>query len=303
MLLDWRVYTKLQSDLRRRAAADARPADRPPPHDLPSGGGRHRAPQLVRPQPAEHPHPHRAGAQHPPHVRRRRAGHVAPGGRLQPDRAARPGPCLGRCGTARRVRPPRRRPPRYGGPRAPQGSCGRHGGRAVDGQDGQLRDRLRHERLRPLVARQHPARGGAGVHQPLLRHLQRYQLLHAPHQGSGPPAGLRDDPPGPPSLHPRAPAAQPQPACRGRADGHQHAHPGHRGGHHEDRHDPAAGTAAARGVGRPPPAPGARRAGPGGAARRGRHAGPARPRDDGQRRCRSTCRSTWTSRWATTGSG
>ena len=46
----------------------------------------------------------------------------------------------------------------------------------------------------------------------------------------------------------------------GRADGHQHAHPGHRRGHHEDRHDPAPRAAATRRIGRPPAAPGARRA-------------------------------------------
>ena len=38
-------------------------------------------------------------------------------------------------------------------------------GRAVDGQDGQLRAGLRDERLRAGVARQHPAQGGPGVHQ------------------------------------------------------------------------------------------------------------------------------------------
>ena len=56
----------------------------------------------------------------------------------------------------------------------------------------------------------------------------------------------------------------------GGADGHQHAHPGHRRGHHEDRHDPAPRAAAPRGLAGADAAVGARRGGPRGAARAGR---------------------------------
>ena len=48
-------------DLRRGAAGAAR-RRRPPAHDLPPGRGRDRAPVLVRPEPPEHPDPHRARA-------------------------------------------------------------------------------------------------------------------------------------------------------------------------------------------------------------------------------------------------
>ena len=76
-----------QVDLYRRAAAADQPGYRPRPHQLLPVGRADRAAVLDRPQPPEHPDPHR---DRPPHPRRlhRRAGPCHPRRRLQPDRAA-----------------------------------------------------------------------------------------------------------------------------------------------------------------------------------------------------------------------
>ena len=66
-----------------------------------------------------------------------------------------------------------------------------------------------------------------------------HQLLHAPHQGDRAPPGLRHDAPRAEAAHPGAPRRQRRAARRGRADGDQHADPGHRRGHRQDRDDPA----------------------------------------------------------------
>ena len=78
-------------------------------------------------------------------------------------------------------------------------------------------------------------------------------------------------------------ASQPGAARRGRADGHQHADPGHGRRHPEDRDDPGRRAGPGGGAARPAPAVGPRRAAVRGAARRGRAAGRARARDDGGR--------------------
>ena len=145
----------------------------------------------------------------------------------------------------------RGRPPGHGGPGVPRPPADVTPDERDDGQDGQLRHRLRHERLRPLVARRHPARGGTGVHRaatsPAYSGIS-YYMLHITDR----PASTATSTTllGRRRYHPRAPAAQPEPARPRRADGHQHAHPGHRRGHHEDRHDPAAANGCgARGSG------------------------------------------------------
>ena len=74
-------------DLYRRAAGLRSTRDRPRPHLLRAGRDHDRPAVLVRAEPAEHPGPHRGGPQDP-HRLRRRAGHEADLGRLQPDRAA-----------------------------------------------------------------------------------------------------------------------------------------------------------------------------------------------------------------------
>ena len=138
-------------------------------------------------------------------------------------------------------------------------------------------------RLRAVGAGEHPAGGGAGVHQHLLRDLLRDQLLHARDQGAGADPGVRDDAPRTQAADPGARGAQPDAPRGGRADGHQHADPGDRRGHRQDRDDPARRAAARRRLPRPAAAPGPRRAAARGPARRGRpaRAGPAR--DDGER--------------------
>ena len=189
-LLEWRIYTKLRSTY-----VDALPTlhgrRRPAPHHVPPGRRRDRPPVVVRPEPPEHPDPDAARPSDPARVRGRRGRPDARRGRLQPDRAADPGPRVGRRAPARRLRPQRRPPPRDGGARPPQGPGRGHPRRAVDGQDGQLRDRLRAQRLRAVGAGEHPAGRGAGVHQHLLRDLFGDQLLHARDQGAGPDAGVR----------------------------------------------------------------------------------------------------------------
>ena len=92
---------------------------------------------------------------------------------------------------------------------------------------------------------EHPARRGAGVHQHLLRDLLRDQLLHARDQGAGADPGLRHDAARPQARRSRSSRARnPTPARGGRADGDQHADPGHRRRHRQDRDDPARRAAA-----------------------------------------------------------
>ena len=94
-LLDWRLYAKLRSTYvqalpgppRRRRAA---------PHDVPPGRRRDGPPLVVGPEPAEHPDPDRPRAADPAGLRGRRARRRPRLGRLQPDRAADPGPRVGR---------------------------------------------------------------------------------------------------------------------------------------------------------------------------------------------------------------
>ena len=281
-LLEWRIYTKLRSTyvdaLPTLMAADGRLHTTF--HQAVAATGR-----LSSSDPNLQNIPIRT-----PLGRRIRRAFVAGGrrpdprrGRLQPDRAADPRPRVGRRAPARRVRPQRRPPPRDGRARAPQGPGRGDPRRALDGEDGQLRDRLRAERLRAVGAGEHPAGRGAGVHQHLLRDLFGDQLLHARDQGAGADPGLRDDAPRPQAPDPGAGGAQPDAARRRRADGHQHADPGHRRRHRQDRDDPARRAAARRRLPRPAAAPGPRRAAARGPARRGRPARAAPARDDGER--------------------
>ena len=75
-------------DLRGRAARLGGGGYRAHPYHLQPARGRHRAAQLRKPQPAEHPHPHRQGARDPPRLRRAGTGPGAAGCRLLADRAA-----------------------------------------------------------------------------------------------------------------------------------------------------------------------------------------------------------------------
>ena len=173
----WRELTKLKSTY-----LDALPQlldeRRPPAHDLQPDGDHHRPPVEHQPQPAEHPDPHRAGARDP-RLLHRRGGHAARLGRLLAGRAADPRAHLRRGGAARTsssagedvhaatageifgVAPERDRP--------------RH---ALEGEDGQLRDRLRAVGVRDGRPAQHPAGGGGRVHRPLPGPLPEGEGVH-----------------------------------------------------------------------------------------------------------------------------
>ncbi len=218
-LLDWRVYTKLRSTyvealptlaLARRRPASTPRSTRPSPRPV----GSRRAIRTCR-----------TSRSAPSSGRRIRRAFVAgePGDdparrRLLADRVADPRPRVGRRAPEGGLRGRRGHPPRHGRARSPQGARRRHEGRALDGQDGQLRARLRHERLRALVARRDLAPGRAGVHQLLLRELLRHQLLHDGDQGTRAGPGVssrRCSAGGGPSPSSR-PATRP---CAGRGSG------------------------------------------------------------------------------------
>ncbi len=82
-----------QIDLHRQVAPDGQPGHGAGAYLLPPSGGRHRAPLVLGPQSAEHPHPQRGRAAHPPGLHRR-SGLQAGRRRLFPDRAAHHGPPL-----------------------------------------------------------------------------------------------------------------------------------------------------------------------------------------------------------------
>ncbi len=85
-----------------------------------------------------------------------------------------------------------------------------------------------------------------------------YYMLHI--KEIGPDPGLCHDPARSEAPDPRAPGPQPDPPRRRRADGDQHADPGDRRRHHEDRDDPARRAAARGRLPGPAAPPGPRRA-------------------------------------------
>ena len=94
------------------------------------------------------------------------------------------------------------------------GRVRRHRGRdrsgdALEGQDGQLRDRLRPLGLRPRRPPADPAGGGAGVHRPLPRALPAGQGVHGADDRAGHRGRLRDHAVRPPPPDPRAARAPP----------------------------------------------------------------------------------------------
>ena len=111
-----------EGHLHRRAAAAGAPGDRPRPHLLQPGRRGDRSPEQQRPQPAEHPDPHRGRPQHPPRLRRR-ARPRADLRRLLADRAARAGAPLRRAGADRRVRARRGHSRSHRGERCSAGSA------------------------------------------------------------------------------------------------------------------------------------------------------------------------------------
>ena len=111
-------------------------------------------------------------------VLRRRGGPQADLGRLLAGRAAR-ARAHRRRGRAEGDLPPRRgRAHRDRGHDPRHRARGRRPGHALEGEDGQLRDRLRPLRLRPGRPAADPAGRGAGVHRPLPRRLPEGQGVH-----------------------------------------------------------------------------------------------------------------------------
>ena len=240
----WRELTKLKSTYLDALPELIDPDTRPPAHHLQPDRHRHRPPLEHQPEPPEHPDPHRGGPADP--LLLRRAPRPPPAlGRLQPDRAADPGP------HRRRGRPPRDLRPRRGHPRRHRRRGARLGPeegqprRSLEGQDGQLRHRLRPLGLRPRRPAQHRAGGGRLLHRPLLRAVSRRPALHRGDDRVRARKGLRRDPARPPPPDPRASLRPPPGPQPGRAPRGEHADPGHLRGHHQARHG-----AGAQGAGR-----------------------------------------------------
>ncbi len=162
-----------RADRRRRPAA----------HHLQPDGRHHRAPVEHQPEPAEHPDPHRAGPRDPG-LLRVRAGAAADLGRLLPGGAAAARPHRRRAGAQGHLPPRRGRAHRHGRGDPRREDRPRH---ALEGQDGQLRDRLRAVGVRPRRQAPDRARRGAGVHRPLPRALLGRGRVHPARRSSGPP--------------------------------------------------------------------------------------------------------------------
>ena len=246
---EWRELTKLKSHLprrlpraggRRRAAA----------HHLQPDHRRHRPPVEHRPQPAEHPDPHRARARdprllrgrggQPADLRRLLAGRVAAagphrrGGRAQGDLPARARTC---------TRPPRSRS---------SVGVGRDADLDVDpdaleGQDGQLRHRLR--ALAPTAwptgcrSPRRRRRSSSTATSSASRRSRRSSTRRSRGQGRGLRGhGLRPHPPDPRAA--RAPAPDPS---AGRAPRGEHGDSGHGRRHHQGRDGALPRGAARRG--------------------------------------------------------
>ena len=226
----WRELTKLaQTYLEQLTALGP---GRPPAHHAPADQHGHGAPQLDQPEPPEHPDPH-GDRPRDPRLLRRRAGQPADLRRLLAGRAA-------------RARAHRRRGRAQGDLQARGGRAHRdgrrglrhaarpaHGRHALQGQDGQLRDRLRPLRLRARRPAADPAGGGAGVHRPLPRALPGRRAVHEGRGHAGRGGRLRLDalrapPPGAGDPRAQLADAQARRAARGQLD-----HPGHRGRHHQ----------------------------------------------------------------------
>ena len=110
--------------------------------------------------------------------------------------------------------------------------------RALQGEDGQLRHRLRALGLRPRRPPQHRAGRGRLLHRALLRALPGRQALHRRDDRVRQGERLRQHPARPAPPNTRAPLRPPAGSQPGRAPRGQHADPGNLCGHHQDRDGP-----------------------------------------------------------------
>ena len=173
----------------RPAAVDAR-AGRPAAHDD-QPGRRVDGPAVDdEPEPSGDPDSHRPRPRDPQRVHRR-AGPPADERGLLADRAAHPRARQRRAEAAGGVRARRRHPHGDGGRGARRRAGQADAGAAQRREDDQLRDRLRHLRVRPLREPGDPARGGAGVHRRVPRALPARAGLHRAHEGAGDARRLR----------------------------------------------------------------------------------------------------------------
>ncbi len=149
------------------------------------GGRQHRAAVLHRPEPAEHPDPHRGRQPHPPRLHRR-AGACAGQRRLFADRAAPARPCRRHPGPAREFRA-RRGHPRAHRQRGVRRADGGHGPDDAAAREGdQFRHHLRHQRASAWRGSLAIAPGEArGYIDALFRALSRHPRLHGADEGGG----------------------------------------------------------------------------------------------------------------------
>ena len=283
-----------QEHLPRRPARADRPRDGSHPHHLQPGRHDHGAPLEHQPEPPEHPDP----------LRDRQARSEPASSPSAACACCRPTTTRSSCGcsptspartccarSSPRARTSTARPP----PRCSSISArGGRPGRALEGEDGQLRDRLRAVGVR---ARGSPAdlpRGGGGLHPALLRALPGREALHRRDDRQGGARRVRLHAARPAAGDPRAALqSAPAPLAR-RAAGRQHRDPGNRRGHHQAGDGALPRGACRGGNGDPARAPDPRRA-----AVRGAGGGDG-PGHGARARARCAPPSTSTRRWRST---
>ena len=303
MLLDWRLYTKLKSTYVDALPALLESGHGSPPHHVPPGGRRDRPAVVDRSEPPEHPDPDRAWPPDPARVRggRRATACCWPPTTARSSSGSWP-TCRGdvhlREAFERRADIHRETAARVL-KKAPEAITADERsmakmvnfGLAYGMSDFGLSSRagIPRQEAQDFISSYFAAYSGISYYMMHIKDTARQR-------------GYVETLLGRRRWIPELEARNSRAARRRRADGDQHAHPGHRGGHHEDGHDPAPRPAAERAFAGPDAAVGARRGAAGGAAGRGRATGGAwcaRP----WRACSTwTCRWTWTSRSATTGS-